>query len=174
MFWTDEIYEDRFKSLAFRTLSQLTISKFNDLPDHIDDMTDQYFIVANRMVRVIQSNSRASSSEQQKFIRSKQERLLNKLVRLCSVNIYFFVQDSITAAKIESEVEYVINDLSLIPKGALSDVEKKRTKFNAQRKVAGHRAFGSEYVHQFLNISDCNHIFSQLKRLIGSWGHYQR
>ena len=129
-------------------------------------MTDQYFIVANRMVRVIQSNSRASSSEQQKFIRSKQERLLNKVVRLCSVNIYFFVQDSITAAKIESEVEYVINDLSLIPKGALSDVKKKRTKFNAQRKAAGHRAFGSEYVHQFLNISDFNHIFSQFKRVV--------
>ena len=74
-----KFYEDRFKSLAFEALSQLTISKLNELPAHIDDMTDQDFIASNRMVRLIQAKSRVSISEQQAFILSHNERRLKKV-----------------------------------------------------------------------------------------------
>ena len=48
----------------------------------------------------------------------------------------------------------------------MSDVDEKRSKFNAKRKAAGHRAFGSEYVPKIFNISYCSNIFSQFKRVV--------
>ena len=55
-----------------------------------------------------------------------------------------YVQDSETAEKLESGVQIIINDRTLIPNADLSDVDKKRTKFNARRKALSKRAFGSE------------------------------
>ena len=55
-------------------------------------------------------------------------------------------KDTETAEKLESGLEFIINDHSLIPKSDLSDIGTKRTKFNSQRKLAdqNNRAFGAE------------------------------
>ena len=48
------------------------------------------------------------------------------------------------AEKLESGVQLVINDRSLIPSADLNDLGVLRTKFNAKRKTSSLRPFGSE------------------------------
>ena len=62
------------------------------------------------------------------------------------MSTYFTLKGSEIAAHIELGVPVVINDLDLIPRSDLSDIGSKRTKFNAQGKENGLRAFGEEYV----------------------------
>ena len=61
------------------------------------------------------------------------------------VFLYRF-KDTETAEKLESGVEFIISNHSLIPKSDLSDIGTKRTKFNSIRKLAdqNNRAFGAE------------------------------
>ena len=50
------------------------------------------------------------------------------------------------AVKLESDVEFIINDDSLIPKSDLSDIGTKRIEFNSKQKLAvqNNRAFEAE------------------------------
>ena len=61
------------------------------------------------------------------------------------------MKGSDVAAQIESGVPLVLKDQSLIPSSDLNDIGQKRTKFNAQGKKIGLRAFGEECVRFFLN-----------------------
>ena len=145
-FGTMKFFEDRFKSLTFGALSQLTIAKCNKLTDHVSDLSDEDLLNANRLARQDQRASRESVLHQRDMIRSNNERRLTKVIEIIFVSFKWSYKDTETAVKLESGVEFIINDHSLIPKSDLSDIGTKRTKFNSQRKLAdqNNRAFGAE------------------------------
>ena len=75
-------YEDRFKSLTFDALSQLTIAKCNRLPEELSEITDDELIAANRMARPNQREARKTVSDQRDFIRLNNQRKLSKVISL--------------------------------------------------------------------------------------------
>ena len=76
-------------------------------------------------------------------------------------------QQSKIAEKLESGVEIVLNNRNLLPKPDLSDVDVRRTEFNAMRKRLKLSAFGSEYVlFSFLLKFLMYRYFSQFKRIL--------
>ena len=75
-----KFYEDRFKSLTFDALSQLTIAKCNRLPEELSEITDDELIAANRMARPNQQEARKTVSDQRDFIRLNNQRKLSKVI----------------------------------------------------------------------------------------------
>ena len=69
-----KFYEDRFKSLTFDALSQLTIAKCNRLPEELSEITDDELIAANRMARLNQQEANKTVSDQRDFIRLNNQR----------------------------------------------------------------------------------------------------
>ena len=74
-----KFYEERFKSMAFGALSQLTIAKCNHLQDELKTITDDELIAANRSVRDNQQTARESVLRQRDFIKLNTERKLAKV-----------------------------------------------------------------------------------------------
>ena len=63
------------------------------------------------------------------------------------VDLFIFLKGIKTAEVLQSGVDIVLKDRSLIPRADLSDINILRTAFNAKRKSLKLHAFGSEYVH---------------------------
>ena len=85
-FGTMKFFEDRFKSLTFGALSQLTIAKCNKLTDHLSDLSDEDLLNANRLARQDQRASRESVLHQRDMIRSNNERRLTKVIEIIFVS----------------------------------------------------------------------------------------
>ena len=77
-----KFYESRFTSLTFGTLSALTISKFNDLPQWLDTLTDEKLLGAHNSERTNQSISRDEHLIQEIHMQMNTERSLRQ-VSLC-------------------------------------------------------------------------------------------
>ena len=107
--------------------------------NHLNSITDDELIAANRSVRDNQKPARKSVLRQRDFIKLNTERKLIK-VNLSSMRqvIVFPQKDSKVARQIDSGVPIVFNDQCLIPIGI------KRTNFNDKAKEVGLRAFGGE------------------------------
>ena len=74
-----KFYESRFTSLTFGTLSALTISKFNDLPQWLDTLTDEKIFEAHNSERTNQSISRDEHLIQETHMQMNTERSLTQV-----------------------------------------------------------------------------------------------
>ena len=76
-----KFFEDRFKSLTFGALSQLTIAKCNELTDYLSEISDDDLLNANQLARQDQRSSRESVLHQREMIRSNNERRITEVIK---------------------------------------------------------------------------------------------
>ena len=83
-----KFFEERFKSLTFGALSQLTIAKCNELTDHLSEISDEDLLKANRSARQDQRASRESVLHQRDMIRSNNERRLIEVIEVIFASFF--------------------------------------------------------------------------------------
>ena len=81
-FWIMKFYESRFTSLTFGSLSALTISKFNDLPQWLATWTDEKLLEAHNSERTNQSISRNEHLIQETHMQMNTEQSLTQVLVL--------------------------------------------------------------------------------------------
>ena len=76
-----KFFETRFHCLTFGTLSELTIAKFNKLPDQLHLFSDSDLLDAQQSIRQTQSVARQRHSAQQDFMRDNAIRQQDKVLK---------------------------------------------------------------------------------------------
>ena len=74
-----KFYESRFQRLTFDTLSQMTVAKFNGLPDSLDQISDADPLELHSSIEETRQSARQEHSVQLDFMRSNAERKQSKV-----------------------------------------------------------------------------------------------